>query len=65
MLFAAAPVNVSSGLAQFVNATFANPITLFGIGMSLLILFFWYFATEIERTKLRMNQKIPFPNLEK
>jgi SecD/SecF fusion protein len=60
MLFAAAPVNVSSGLAQFVNATFANPITLFGIGMSLLILFFWYFATEIERTKRNVGTVLLF-----
>jgi preprotein translocase subunit SecD len=40
-----------SGLAKFVNTTFNNPITLFGIGMALLILFFWYFATEVEKNK--------------
>ncbi len=32
-------------------AFFKDPITLFGIGMTLLILFCWYFATEIERRK--------------
>jgi len=30
---------------------FKDPLVLFLIGLSLLILFFWYFATEIERRK--------------
>ncbi|MES2658588.1 MAG: protein translocase subunit SecD [Verrucomicrobiota bacterium] len=28
-----------------------DPLTLFGIGLTLLILFFWYFATDVERKK--------------
>jgi SecD/SecF fusion protein len=34
-----------------VTAFFNDPLTLFLVGMSLMILFFWYFATEIERRK--------------
>ncbi len=30
---------------------FEDPLTLFGIGITLMILFFWYFATEVERRK--------------
>jgi len=30
---------------------FKDPLTLFTIGLTLLILFFWYFATEIETRK--------------
>ena len=33
------------------TAFFENPLILFLAGLSLLILFFWYFATEIERRK--------------
>ena len=33
------------------TAFFNDPLTLFIVGMSLMILFFWYFATEIERRK--------------
>lgn len=33
------------------TAFYKDPLTLFLIGLSLLILFFWYFATEIERRK--------------
>jgi SecD/SecF fusion protein len=51
MFLAAAQVTAASGLAQFVNSVFGNPITLFGVGMALLILFFWYFATEVEKNK--------------
>ena len=28
-----------------------DPLTVFGIGLSLLVLFFWYFASEVERRK--------------
>ena len=28
-----------------------DPLTVFGIGLALLILFFWYFATDVERRK--------------
>lgn len=41
----------ASELGKMVNAFFANPYTLFGAGMALLILFFMYFATEIEKNK--------------
>jgi SecD/SecF fusion protein len=34
-----------------VTSLFNDPLTLFLIGMTLMILFFWYFATEIERRK--------------
>ena len=34
-----------------VTAFFNDPLTLFLIGISLMILFFWYFATEVERRK--------------
>jgi SecD/SecF fusion protein len=33
------------------SAFYSDPLTLFLIGLSLMILFFWYFATEIERRK--------------
>ncbi len=33
------------------TAFYEDPLTLFVIGMLLMILFFWYFATEIERRK--------------
>src|SRR6478609_11202637 len=32
-------------------ALYEDPLTLFLIGLALLVLFFWYFATEIERRK--------------
>jgi SecD/SecF fusion protein len=60
MLLAAAQVTASSGLGKFVNAAFSNPITLFGVGMALLILFFWYFATEVEKTKRNVGTVLLF-----
>ena len=33
------------------TAFIKDPLIVFGIGLSLLILFFWYFATEVERRK--------------
>lgn len=37
---------------MFLANTFLNdPLTVFGIGLVLLILFFWYFATDVERRK--------------
>lgn len=33
------------------TSLFEDPLTLFGIGITLMILFFWYFATEVERRK--------------
>jgi SecD/SecF fusion protein len=33
------------------NAFYEDPLILFCIGLALLILFFWYFATDIERRK--------------
>lgn len=33
------------------NFFFDDPLTVFMIGLTLLILFFWYFATEVERRK--------------
>ncbi|MEY3897447.1 MAG: hypothetical protein RLZZ214_2968, partial [Verrucomicrobiota bacterium] len=33
------------------TAFYNDPLTLFLVGMSLMVLFFWYFATEIERRK--------------
>jgi len=33
------------------TAFYEDPLTLFFIGLGLMILFFWYFATEIERRK--------------
>ncbi len=36
---------------RFVKHLFEDPLAIFLIGISLLILFFWYFATEIERRK--------------
>ncbi|HVJ45832.1 MAG TPA: hypothetical protein VM511_05555, partial [Luteolibacter sp.] len=41
--FSKAVENIRSGLEQ--------PAPLFTIGLTLLILFFWYFATDIERRK--------------
>ena len=56
----AAATTTTSGLAKVVNDVFANPITLFGVGMSLLILFFWYFATEIDKTKRNVGTFLLF-----
>ncbi len=54
-MFAAALVladsTAVSGLTKTVNAFFNNPYTLFGVGISLLILFFMYFASEAEKSK--------------
>lgn len=36
---------------EFLRSGFEDPLTLFFVGLSLLILFFWYFATEIEKRK--------------
>jgi SecD/SecF fusion protein len=33
------------------TAFYQDPLTLFVVGLLLMILFFWYFATEIERRK--------------
>jgi SecD/SecF fusion protein len=33
------------------TAFFNDPLIVFGIGLTLLILFFWYFATDVERKK--------------
>lgn len=33
------------------TSLFADPLIVFGIGLTLMILFFWYFATDIERRK--------------
>lgn len=41
----------SSFLDAIFRSLFEDPIAIFLIGLSLLILFFWYFATEIERRK--------------
>ncbi|MCF7732446.1 MAG: protein translocase subunit SecD [Akkermansiaceae bacterium] len=63
MLLAAAEATAAvttSGLAKVVNDFFANPLTLFGVGMALLILFFWYFATEIEKTKRNVGTFLLF-----
>jgi SecD/SecF fusion protein len=38
-------------IADFFSTYFRDPLTLFLTGLTLLILFFWYFATEIERRK--------------
>ena len=34
-----------------IASLFEDPIVVFLIGLSLLVLFFWYFATEVERSK--------------
>jgi len=47
MLAAAFPENV----LNFLHSLLKDPLTLFAIGMILMILFCWYFATEIERRK--------------
>ena len=33
------------------SAFIEDPLTVFGIGLTLLVLFFWYFASEVERRK--------------
>ncbi|MES2477019.1 MAG: protein translocase subunit SecD [Verrucomicrobiota bacterium] len=33
------------------TSLFEDPLTLFGLGITMMILFFWYFATEVERRK--------------
>ena len=42
------------------NAFYDDPLTLFLTGLSLLILFFWYFATEIERRKRNVGTVLLF-----
>lgn len=39
---------------------FKDPLVLFLVGLSLLILFFWYFATEIERRKRNVGTVLLF-----
>ncbi len=39
---------------------FKDPLTLFTIGLTLLILFFWYFATEIETRKRNVGTVLLF-----
>ncbi len=42
------------------NAFYEDPLTLFVTGIILLILFFWYFATEIERRKRNVGTVLLF-----
>jgi SecD/SecF fusion protein len=42
------------------NAFYDDPLTLFLMGLALLILFFWYFATEIERRKRNVGTVLLF-----
>ena len=42
------------------NAFYDDPLTLFLTGLALLILFFWYFATEIERRKRNVGTVLLF-----
>ncbi|MBN8458225.1 MAG: protein translocase subunit SecD [Verrucomicrobia bacterium] len=57
---AAAAASSSSGIAQFVDSFFSNPLTIFTVGIALLILFWWYFATEFERTKRNVGTFLLF-----
>ncbi|MBX3743269.1 MAG: protein translocase subunit SecD [Akkermansiaceae bacterium] len=41
----------TTGVLNFLRSGFEDPLTLFFVGLSLLILFFWYFATDIENRK--------------
>lgn len=36
---------------DYLRSGFEDPLVLFGIALTLLILFFWYFATDVERRK--------------
>ncbi len=42
------------------TAFYKDPLTLFGIGITLMILFFWYFATEVERRKRNVGTVLLF-----
>jgi SecD/SecF fusion protein len=42
------------------NAFYDDPLTLFLTGLALMILFFWYFATEIERRKRNVGTVLLF-----
>ncbi len=42
------------------TAIYTDPLALFLIGLGLLILFFWYFATEIERRKRNIGTVLLF-----
>jgi SecD/SecF fusion protein len=42
------------------TAFYKDPLALFGIGITLMILFFWYFATEIERRKRNVGTVLLF-----
>lgn len=57
---AAADASSTSDLAKMVEGFFSNSFTIFGVGMALLILFFWYFATEIEKTKRNVGTFLLF-----
>ncbi len=42
---------LAASVIENVRSGLETPLALFGIGLSLLILFFWYFATDLERRK--------------
>jgi SecD/SecF fusion protein len=48
---AAKDPSATTGLLDYLRSGFEDPLILFFIGLSLLILFFWYFATDIENRK--------------
>lgn len=43
--------SVITRVLDFLRSGFEDPLTLFFIGLTLLVLFFWYFATDIEKRK--------------
>ena len=53
MLAATAAKDPSAAMSalEYLRSGFEDPLTLFFIALSLLILFFWYFATDIENRK--------------
>jgi len=45
------PISFIAPLMDSLRGIIEDPLTLFATGLTLMILFFWYFATEVERRK--------------
>ena len=45
------PVSFIAPVMDWLRGIIEDPLTLFASGLILMVLFFWYFATEVERRK--------------
>ena len=49
---------------MFIATSFMqDPLTIFVIGLTLLVLFFWYFATDVDRRKRNIGSVLATRNL--